>query len=116
MKLLNKQEVFTKVKNHLLKQKQKATTPDRAGCWYRTPDGRTCAIGCMISKKEYTPKFDERGLNVNALMNTFTDHVFKFSKVEPEFLRRLQRIHDTFNVENWPRELKILADECGLKY
>ncbi len=45
---MNRQEVFTKVKDHLLKQNKAAVNAGYGACAYLAPDGLKCAVGCLI--------------------------------------------------------------------
>ena len=48
---MKEQEVFDRVARHLLKQNAKATSP-RGGCSYRTKEGLSCAVGCLLTKAQ----------------------------------------------------------------
>lgn len=54
------QELYNKVKAHLLAQRTKAMYGNM--CRYRTPDGLKCAIGCLIPDDKYNPSFEGRGI------------------------------------------------------
>lgn len=53
------QEIFNKVAAHLLKQGRPAREEDR--CRYRTTDGLSCAVGCLIPDELYSPSFEGSG-------------------------------------------------------
>lgn len=50
------QEIFNKVVAHLLKQGRPAREENR--CRYRTTDGLSCAVGCLIPDELYSPSFE----------------------------------------------------------
>lgn len=54
--LTSKQKIFDHVIKHLRKQgRQSLLDTDVIGCAYRGQDGDKCAIGCLITDKEYDP-------------------------------------------------------------
>lgn len=51
------QEIFDAVCDHLAKQKKRAAR-EHGGCYYRTPDGLKCAVGCLIPDELYDRRMD----------------------------------------------------------
>ena len=102
---MTNQEIFTKVKNHLLTQNRKAT--EWGICRYRTTNGLKCAVGCLIPDKEYTDKIELVTVDLLCCgeIKGF-DYLKQFDK---SFLRRLQVIHDNVDVDKWENELKAFA-------
>lgn len=91
---MKKQEVFNTVLRHLAKMTDQAV--DGAACCYRTPEGNSCAVGCLINDDEYNPDMEGSGVAGLGLML-------------PERLRgcvgllkALQMIHD--DPRNWERD------------
>jgi hypothetical protein len=87
----NKQEIFETVINHLAKQKKQAVS--NVQCSYRTKEGESCAIGCMIPNEMYDSTFE--GGDVFSLFN---HHIKEFEvwntpDMRP-FLKMLQMAHD----------------------
>lgn len=130
MTKFNRQRAFDKVTKHLLKQGNKAMQGD--GCAYRTDEGLTCAIGCLIPKRAYSPLIEGNGVGVIAEPRGFLgldprqaptvaacDRVAKAlgmpAKEGPRraeignFLRELQHIHDLDPPEAWPYRLADFA-------
>ena len=99
------QEIFTKVKNHLLTQNRRAM--QRLVCRYRTDEGLKCAIGCLIPDNLYTAKIEF--ITVNVLCAGGVEGFDYLKQFDKYFLRRLQVIHDNVDVENWESELKAFA-------
>lgn len=111
------QQVFDQVKNHLLKQNAISVGPE--GCAYRSGwEGQKmmCAAGCLISDEEY----DERGSFImDGSNNTSWEYHVKKGRVPKEhfeLIKSLQVIHDNYDVEEWPAQLKELAAYHGLVY
>lgn len=114
---MNKQEVFTKVKNHLLKQGEKAVVgKDNINCKYRTKDGLKCAIGCLIPDKNYNPIIEGDNIYSSAVVKSLPFEVSNSSEIGFDFLEELQHIHDSNDVDKWEDKLKELAVRRGLRY
>lgn len=67
--MITKQQIFTKVKAHLLqqgKQSMRQTKPVQI-CAYRGDEGLKCAIGCLIPDNEYSSCIE--GYAIHALIN-----------------------------------------------
>ena len=97
---MNAQEVFNKVAEHLLTQKTTSFDEDIDCCAYRAPDGKMCAVGCLISDEEYKPEFEREG--VGMLINKgFLPNL----KEHESLLIELQRIHDSIRELLWKDEL-----------
>ena len=54
---MTKADVFYFVIAHLRKQNKRAANENGSGL-YRTPEGLTCATGCLITDEEYSPEFE----------------------------------------------------------
>ena len=91
------EEVFTQVRDHLLKQGEKSY--GSGGCLYRS-NGLRCAAGCLIADDEYQPKEmegeDWEGLVVKGLA----------PMAHCELISRLQWIHDNYAPHRWERLLR----------
>lgn len=121
-------EIFNFVKNHLLTQNARAVNEDApgTGCAYRTPDGKKCAVGCLITDGEYTSLIE--GAIVGSLRLEYGQWVgggFASSGALAEALNRsnipatpdthhlldcLQRIHDSHEPHQWPDLLDRLEE------
>jgi hypothetical protein len=127
-----KQEVFDKVAAHLLTQKARAfriaeicpTGRNEEICQYRAPDGKRCAIGCLIPDEwEFALEFEG---SVAALIFTFdaVENLFEPGltaqaseenlELLDDFLPRLQHIHDGFKPFEWWGALHTFAIDKGL--
>lgn len=102
------QEIFTKVKNHLLTQNAKSAREIDGACMYRGPNGRMCAVGCLIPDELYSYSIE---LNpVGYLPKEILNHLGG----NEWLLQRLQSIHDLIEVEQWRNALSELATEFNL--
>lgn len=115
---MNAQEIFDKVVTHLRTQKSRAMLGN--SCAYRAPDGKMCAVGCLIPDELYDPKMENKGV-MWLLVNKFT--VPEFFKEHPNLLEELQTVHDM--EENWNKNglsaigeegLAVIARRHKLKY
>lgn len=104
------QEVFDQVKNHLLSQKAQSKMDDM--CLYRNPNGLKCAAGCLIGDDEYVPEMDDRP------SSGWRELVLEglVPKDHDTLIRRLQEVHDLYNVDGWSKKLELVAKEFGLSY
>lgn len=127
-------ELFVRSRDHLLTQGRKAEERTGATCLYRTPEGPTCAVGCLIPDGAYDPGMEGRGVrsiqvspdgrwwvptstSSNSEMDeggvrlarALTRAGIPATKETRRVLCELQRIHDTFEVEDWPRRLEVLG-------
>lgn len=109
MKIEKKQKIFNKVVEHLLIQARKSVIPGQ-GCRYRGNNGTKCAIGILISNKEYNPNMENK--NIRIILDTF-----KLKNIDinlQPLLEKLQIIHDTVPIFYWPVALTELASEFNL--
>jgi len=100
----DKQETFNKVATHLMTQNEKAQ--DRYGCLYRTEDGKTCAVGCLIPKDIYDERMEHTDLD--SILKNFPE-LTNIIQPQLDLLTALQKIHDNVDVELWPNHLVDLA-------
>jgi len=56
MKFNNAQEVFNHVIKHLVTQGRRCHIEE--ACLYRSPEGMSCAVGCLMSDEEYHPDME----------------------------------------------------------
>lgn len=82
------QVIFNKVAKHLLKQG--APAKDGEQCVYRAFDGKKCAVGCLISDKDYVKQME--GSPVDMVIYAFKlPHYFEKNV---DLLCSLQEVHD----------------------
>ena len=126
------QEIFNKVRAHLLKQNQRCITASSqfnppTMCRYRHDELR-CAIGILIPDDMYHPDFEANDI-VNLLRKSpeFCNLLGlpKYQRAHSNFLKKidwdkihllkqLQDIHDSRPVHSWRVELKYLAEHFNL--
>jgi hypothetical protein len=112
---MDRQKIFTKVKNHLLKQYKKSGK--RVGktfqCLYRGPNGTRCAIGCLIPNKLYRKGWEGKGaIGIEPILK----HLGCVSVQDDVFVNNLQGIHDDYPVSQWVWHLKKFAQVYNLTY
>jgi hypothetical protein len=107
------QEIFDTVATHLLTQGRKAgrTTP-----LYHAPDGLTCAVGCLITEKAYSPDIEDLEVMHDDVLSAL-----RLSGVKPlsyramELLQDLQEVHDDNHGLSWRNCLIDVAENHGLR-
>jgi len=131
MKRLTNQEIFTRVKRHLLKQKCQAKA--LGGCRYRTSDDLKCAVGCLIPKKLYKTEIeglvigdwstthgetDEENIELGQKENLLFKILRKIgiTKQNHRLLAVLQCVHDESDPNSWADRLKEVAKDFRLKF
>lgn len=107
---MNRQEIFDKVRTHLLTQNAKAMADYGDSCMYRAPDGRRCAIGCLIPDEMYNPDFEGEG--IDGLPWALREYLGGVDN--DDILQELQNVHDCFNPDDWAGQLDYIATEYGL--
>lgn len=132
-------EIFQKVKNHLLNQNAKSGTLredfklDKFGanppfnpisCMYKDPNGNKCAVGCLFVDDENTKYVwcENKSISdsnvqdelIRAGVLTQEDCHLGFHHGKFHLLHELQQIHDWEKVEDWPECLSNLAKSFGI--
>lgn len=114
----DRQSVFEFVVGFLRKQGHQATSDDGL-CFYRDPEGRSCAVGCLISDEVYDESLedhmpDEFPIQAAILQSTALSEI---SNEDAEFLRDLQLVHDqNRDPDLWEREWENLANIYKLDF
>lgn len=131
---MTKQEVFTKAKDHLLKQGFKCTfdttnSSKRPGL-YKRVDGAACPVGIFIPEKEYryaamgpiTIPYDVT-LEYRTVVEIWQQGINGLSKETKDFLwahmsllNDLQNLHDFTPIKAWEEELQAIAKKHNLEY
>ena len=108
-------EIFYKVEKHLLKQNEKSESED-VGCKYRSDNGLSCAVGCLMTDDMYDSSFEGNNLQDRLVRQALTPIVGVNDKkrlLKLDLLNRLQEVHDNEPVEHWERglaEIKLEFD------
>jgi len=116
--MMTYQEIYDKVKQHLLTQNAKAVDPSRVAeapagsmfCCYRSPDGKMCAAGCLIKDEFYSPDLEGKAVTYHMVASAL-----RYSGViSPTFVVELQYIHDHEDEATWGQKLSEFAKIYGL--
>lgn len=111
-------QVFEWVKAHAREQGCKASVDSLEGnspnCMYRTPQGLSCFVGCLITNEEYRENFEgvsSAGLikTINTLDERSLEDLSKFIDTFKELLLKLQNVHDSCPVEEWEERFAELV-------
>ena len=108
---MTNQEILDKVANHLLTQNEKAYNEDEHSCAYLDPEGRKCAVGCLIPDDQYSRKLEGAVITSNPKLKALAC----MQGLDIDFLRALQMIHDFRSILNWRMELENLANQNNLE-
>lgn len=113
---MTNQETFDTVVHHLRQQGAKARRTAEDGCTieclYRDRvHNRKCAAGCLIPDADYSDSMESQRCDIGRIAD-----VLRINGHDPDFVRRLQNIHDGISAHYWERAFRNLAEEVGLVY
>jgi hypothetical protein len=113
---VDRQAVYTRVRDHLLKQKRKSKDGG-LGCLYRGPDGTKCAVGCLIPDELYDPGIEHAACDEMRVIRVLRKipGMEDVTGEDAKFLRGLQSIHDRDDPDEWEESLGDFARENGLE-
>ena len=118
MNYLTKQETFTKVATHLLKQNAKSFIQENAkdgdACAYRGVNNTMCAAGCLITDKIYSPKMETKTVLHNTVSSRLKKSGIDMEK-HSQLVMDFQYLHDMEPVTKWYNGLIIIAQQYGLE-
>lgn len=95
--MLTEQQIFDKVKDHLLEQNCQSIDPDSCICLYRGPNNAKCSIGHLIEDNEYYDNMERQSIRELLDGNTFKN----FDVSHLDLLLKLQELHDNSQSEFW---------------
>lgn len=110
-----KQATFNKVVLHLLKQGMKSVN-EAGDCMYRGGNGRSCAIGCLISDDVYHASAEgetSRNINVLNMLYQSNPSILGVTNIH-DLIEDLQRVHDNTDASRWPYFLTGVANRYSL--
>lgn len=116
--MLSKHEVFFKVQAHLLKQNAKSIRNNPNGdtsCLYASPNGRTCAVGCLLVEGSYSPSLEGLGLHDSEVQEALL--ISNIDAKDPEMhnlLDDLQMCHDSLSPPHWNHKLLSIGRKYGI--
>ena len=102
------EEIFEKVKTHLLDQGQQSIDKN-GGCAYRGAEGRKCAIGCLIADEFYSKDLEGTGSCDKGVKNAIKASIGReVTKTEAVMLSELQYMHDRQLPGEWKTQLDTM--------
>jgi hypothetical protein len=116
MKNHSEQEIFNRVITHLAGQERQSVGLD-GECRYRSPEGMSCAVGCLISDDDYEVEME--GADVVYLIKRF--EAVSWMAPFRDLLDELQDLHDMDKSWNGQgltsialKHIQLIADSHGL--
>ena len=103
---MSMREIFNKVEKHLLKQNKRSI---RVGsCKYRTDEGLSCAVGCLMTDDMYSHTFEGESVRATEVVEALApiigvSPIHRAKKLD--LLYRLQGIHDGDSITEWADKL-----------
>jgi len=115
---MNKQQIFDKVKTHLLTQMKRSSIIkyDNSICLYRGPDGLMCAAGCVIPDSIYDRRMEGKTIGVIISGTAFNMPAWMNQNQNKHLLTSLQDLHDSVDPSDWGSALKRVAETYELEY
>lgn len=121
------QQIFDQVATHLLTQKEPSLAEDKKTCLYYAPDGKKCAVGCLIKDEYYTKGLEYYSVNAVSVEEAVRQSLGltkeDFTPELEALLLSLQRVHDygayltSGNVfDFWKKELDCVAYQHNLLF
>ena len=114
------QQIFNKVARHLFEQGSPAkytNSEDEEHCMYRAPDGRKCAVGCLLPDGLYQQDMEDNSIETLLLDNDRWG-LPQWMEANQLLLQDLQCVHDqdiNWGDSNTMREaLREVAHKHGL--
>lgn len=108
---MTQEEIFNKVAEHLLTQKQRAFDPKEEDnpCRYRFGELK-CAVGCLITDENYDSKFEGFAVANHRVFEAVEKSINQPLNVDSiALLTVLQKIHDFVDPEQWDERLRMEA-------
>ena len=106
--LTSDEGVFEFVKQHLLTQGQKSSSS--TSCYYRDPNGLSCAVGCLIEQQFYNVGLEFHNGDDPVVIEAVKKSLPNWF-VNEDMLLALQSIHDGHDVDEWEWQLEILEKQ-----
>ena len=111
------QELFNRVKTHLLNQGERADSDvQNAGiyeCVYHAPSGLKCAIGCLITDEVYNPAMEFLDITDEPVYRALRDSGIDMSGKTVSILRGLQHVHDCADPSEWSESIDRVEMELA---
>ena len=111
------QELFNRVKTHLLNQGAKAETDESTHgikmCQYHAESGLKCAVGCLIDAKAYDFSMEGEDINDDLVYNGLRDSGIDMSGKTVSILRKLQHVHDCADPSEWSESIDRVEMELA---
>ena len=117
--MLTTQEIFTKVRNHLLSQNMKSRKYDHVNdepmCMYRNGAGMMCAVGCLITDAAYDVSLEGVGAHEPEVSQMLINSGIDMNDENTaNLVCSLQLMHDNTDVNKWSARLIDIAGSYGL--
>ena len=107
MKFKTELELVDYVIEKLTAQSRKSVSPDNEYmCMYRGSNGSKCATGWLIDDADYATEMETKSARTLQLKWGIFQEEYMLS------IYKLQSIHDSYEVEEWPKEFAGLRASC----
>lgn len=108
------QEIYTKVRKHLLTQMAVSKVSRGSHCLYRSPEGLSCAVGCLLDD-DLAARLDQVSKNGFGDVESIQELLPENLRAHVKLLETLQVVHDKWPPESWEERLNAVARTWGLE-
>jgi hypothetical protein len=116
-KYTTKQQIFDKVWQHFVVNKNPKSVNEHTHCVYSSPEGG-CAIGCLIDNDALKKEFDAQTnhTSIYSIRDRFNIELSDYidPSIKTRFLDSLQTIHDSY-FDSFEENMRALAAKYNLK-
>lgn len=108
--MISLHDTFLNVKKHLLGQGERAQKANGT-CMYKTEDGLSCAVGCLLTDITYNKVFEGESVDDPRVLQALCKEGYPTEKEACDLYLELQHIHDALPIDTWEEKLDKLEKE-----
>jgi len=109
------QQVFDFVVAKLREQGCQSMDTGDNTCMYRGRNDTKCAAGHLIPDCDYEKSWECSGVHYQGTGNAVSSY-FDLKGYDCKLINELQKVHDSYCVNDWEHKWKLLAETFGLTY
>lgn len=94
-------QAYQHIRKHLLTQGRRSVNGPEGVCMYRSPEGMSCAVGCLIDDEHYDPVLELMNAKNPAVLEVLEKSGWPIHGEAFQLYMRLQSIHDNEPPSLW---------------
>lgn len=111
--MMTLQEVYDRVRDHLLTQMVCSYDEEIDLSLFRGPDNTCCAIGCLIPDELYTPEMERGNMFNRLVLEALQKGGVNTDSATLKLLNSLANVHDYLTPSVWRLYLDQIAEQMG---